>query len=136
MHRHRQHRRLAALAAVSLLACGCGPESRFRDYSTPERAAQSFIEAGRIGDERSLRRSVVTTERDMELSCDYADLGDYALSLDSLLEDRAVVLLQTGSLSSPIACRLEADGWKVSLRETLNVMQQQLLPGQRPATPR
>ncbi|MFK7738852.1 MAG: hypothetical protein AB8H80_00915 [Planctomycetota bacterium] len=123
-----------AAAAAALLLTGCGPTSEYHDYSTPERAAKSFVEAGRIGDVGTMRRSVVAAERKMELSCDYKDLGAYSISLDRLVDDSAVVLLQAGPKESPLACRLESDGWKVSLRETLTVMQQSV--DAKPAAPR
>lgn len=120
-----------------LLALGaCGPRSRFHDYSTPERAAQCFVEAGRVGDLDAVRASVVTAERDQHLQCDYSDLGPYKLVRDRDLDrDHAVVVLQSGTVSSPLACVREADGWKVSIHGSLALLRQ-LLREQLAAAPR
>lgn len=115
-------------ATISTLAlCACGPKSKFQDYTTPERAARSYIEAGRVGDDAAMRRSVVAAERDLEQRADYEDLADYSLQLDRLIDDqRAVVLLVTGPLQTPIACQKEGGEWKVSIQGTLACMQQML----------
>ena len=53
------------IAITTLLAlCACGPKSKFQDYTTPERAARSYIEAGRVGDDGAMRRSVVAADLD------------------------------------------------------------------------
>lgn len=115
------------ITACCLALAACGPRSQFHDYSTPERAARSFIEAGRVGDTASVRESVTASERDGELHIDYGDIGDYSLTLDSLIDDeRAVVILQTGTVSSPVACVSEGGQWKVTIRGTLKCMQNAL----------
>lgn len=112
------------IAACGLLLAACGPKSTFHDYSTPERATRSFLEAGRVGDTASVRESVVAAERDVELKVDYADIGDYSLMLDSLIDDeRAVVIMKTGPVSSPIVCLSENGEWKVTILGTLKCMQ-------------
>ena len=121
----------------TLFAClafaACGPTSRFHDYSTPERAAQCFVEAGRIGDLASVRRSVVAAERDQELECDYRELGTYKLVRDRELDrDHVVVVLQSGTVGSPLACVREADGWKVTIHGSLALLRQ-MLAAQPPA---
>jgi len=116
--------------AMTILSClaltACGPKSQFHDYTTPERAARSFIEAGRVGDTGSVRQSVVASERDTCGKVDYRDIGDYSITLDSLIEgERAVVILGSGTVQAPIACRMEQGEWKVTIRGTLECMQQQ-----------
>lgn len=118
-------RSMMILSCLALSACG--PRSKFHDYTTPERAARCFIEAGRIGDSDSARQSVVADERDSCGSVDYHDIGEYSITLDSLMEDEsAVVILQSGKTKAPIACRMEEGQWKVSIRGTLDCMQQQV----------
>lgn len=112
------------IAACCLALAACGPRSQFHDYSTPERAARSFIEAGRVGDTQSARQSVAAAERNGDLHIDYGDIGDYSLTLDRLITDeRAVVILKTGPVSSPVACVSEDGQWKVTIRGTLKCMQ-------------
>ena len=109
-----------------LFYAACNPKSRFCDYTTPEHAVRSFVESGRVGDMAGARAAVVASERDRELHCDYRDIGDYSLRLAHTDGgSRAVVLLVVGPIQSPIACRREPDGWKVSLRDTIAGMQQQ-----------
>lgn len=128
-------RRLRTVASLLSLAA-CGPHSRFQDRSTPERAAQCFVEAGRIGDLASVRASVVAAERDEHPQCDYSDLGPYKLVRDRDLDgEHVVVVLQAGTVSSPLACVREADGWKVSIRGSLALLRQ-LLREQLAAAPR
>ena len=111
--------------AGCLLLAACGPNSTFHDYTSPERAARSFLEAGRIGDSRSVRESVVAAERDSVGYVDYASIGDYTLTLDALSDaQRAVVLLRTGQVTAPLACIKEGASWKVSITATLRCMQQ------------
>ncbi|MFT4515114.1 MAG: hypothetical protein ACI89X_003969 [Planctomycetota bacterium] len=115
-------RSMMILSCLALTACG--PKSKFHDYTTPERAARSFIEAGRVGDSGSVRQSVVAKERDSCGSVDYKDIGEYSITLASLMEDdSAVVTLQSGTLKAPIACRMEKGEWKVTIRGTLDCMQ-------------
>lgn len=117
----------STIAACGLLLAACGPKSTFHDYSTPERATRSFLEAGRVGDSASIRESVVAAERDTDLHIDYGDLGDYSLMLDSLIDDKsAVVIMQTGPVRSPVVCLVEAGEWKVTIRGTLKRMQKAL----------
>ena len=93
------------LATVTVLFAACSPKSRFKDYTTPERAARSFVEAGRVGDMESFRESVVAAERGQNLTCDDEDLGDYELMLDRRIgDDRAIVMMQLGPVQSPLAC--------------------------------
>jgi len=115
------------IAACGLLLAACGPKSTFHDYSTPERATRSFLEAGRVGDSASVRESVVAAERDADLHIDYGDLGDYSLMLDSLIDgESAVVILKTGPVRSPVVCLAERGEWKVTIRGTLKCMQDAL----------
>lgn len=116
--------RRSTMIFCCLAFTACGPKSKFHDYTTPERAARSFIEAGRLGDSSSVRQSVVADERDSCGSVDYNDIGEYSITLDSLIDDeRAVVILQSGKTKAPIACRMEEDEWKVTIRGTLECMQ-------------
>lgn len=121
-----------------LLLAGCGPRSSFRDYSTPVHAVHSFVEAGRVGDISSLRSAIVQDERDGNVACDWRDLGPYELRiLRTDGEGAATVGLRTGTIETPIACRKESDGWKVSLVGTLARMQRPTrAPGATPAAPR
>ena len=117
----------ANIAACCLALAACGPKSQYHDYSTPERAARSFIEAGRVGDTASARQSVVKAERSGDLHIDYGDIGDYSLTLERLIHDeQAVVILKTGSVSSPVACLAEDGEWKVTIRGTLKCMRDAL----------
>tara|TARA_R110002072_G_scaffold241027_4_gene399613 strand:- start:38580 stop:38969 length:390 start_codon:yes stop_codon:yes gene_type:complete len=118
-------RSIMTLSCLALSACG--PKSNFHDYTTPERAARSFIEAGRVGDTSSVRQSVVAAERESCGNVDYKDLGEYSITLDRLIEgERAVVIMASGKLQTPLACRMEQGEWKVSIRGTLECMQKQM----------
>lgn len=118
-------RPMMILGCLALAACG--PKSKFHDYTTPERAVRSFIEAGRVGDEGSIRQSLVAAEQDACSNVDYKDIGEYTLVLDRLLEgERAVVLLETGGVKAPVACVMESGEWKVTIHGTLACMQQQM----------
>ena len=117
-------RPMMILSCLALTACG--PKSKFHDYTTPERAARSFIEAGRVGDAGSIRQSIVADERESCGNVDYKDVDDYSITLDSLIDgESAVVIWQSGVLETPIACRMENGEWKVTLHGTLECMQKQ-----------
>ena len=112
-------------AAGCLAVAGCAPRSQYHDYSTPERAARSFIEAGRVGDDASARQSVARAEQDGDLHIDYGDIGEYSLTLERLIHGQhAVVILRTGDIRSPVACVSEEGQWKVTIEGTLACMQE------------
>lgn len=117
--------RLLLCLAVGLTATACGPRSPYNDYTSPERAARSFVEAGRVGDCASVRSALVAAEQNDQLHIDYRDLGKYSLRVDSVTSDQsAVVVLQAGAIRSPLACRKEGQAWKVSIRDSLRCMQE------------
>jgi len=121
--------RTLAVAALATLLAGCGrsAKSSFHDLSTPENAARSFLEAGRVGDMDSLRASVVAAERKQELHCDYGELERYELRLDRHLDDEhAVVMLAVGPVESPFAVQREQGEWRVTIHGSLQLMQSML----------
>lgn len=113
-----------SLTACCLALAACGPRSEYHDYSTPERAARSFIEAGRVGDTYSARQAIARGERDGDLHIDYGGIGDYSLTLERLIHgEEAVVILTTGNVRSPIACVAEGKEWKVTIEGTMEWLQ-------------
>ena len=119
--------RQSILATCCLLLAACAPKSHCHDYSSPERAARSFLEAGRVGDTDSVRQAVIAAERDSVGHVDYQSIGEYSLTLDRLVDERnAIVTLQTGPIRSPLACIMESGAWKVTIKGTLSCMQEQL----------
>ena len=118
--------RRATIACCTLLAACGGPRAE-RDYTTPERAAWSFVEAGRIGDLDGVREALVAAERGQDVHCDYSDLGAYELVRDRELdEDHVVVVLQTGRVRVPLACVSEGGRWGVSIHASLALLRQML----------
>lgn len=116
---------LACGLAGCLALAGCRQASTCNDYTTPQQAARSFLEAGRMGDKASVRAAVVAAERDSVGHVDYQNIGDYTLTFDRWTDDRhAVVMMQTGPLRSPIVCAKEGSSWKVTIQGTLQCMQQ------------
>jgi hypothetical protein len=116
-------RSITVLSCLALTACG--PKSKFHDYTSPALAARSFIEASRLGDLDSVRQSIVADERNSCGNVDYMDIGDYSITLDHLIENEsAVVILQSGTAKAPFACRMELGLWKVSIRGSLECMQE------------
>jgi hypothetical protein len=116
---------LACGLAGCLAFSGCRQASTCHDYTTPQQAARSFLEAGRMGDKASVRAAVVAAERDSVGHVDYQTIGDYTLTLDHWIDDRhAVVRMQIGPIHAPIACTKEASSWKVTVQGTLQCMRQ------------
>ena len=113
----------------------CYPKSPDYDYSTPEGAVRSFLEAGRVGDSRSVRESVIAAERKLDLHIDYRDIGEYSLASNKRIDNQsAVVMLRTGTVQSPLACVKEQGAWRVSIRGSLACMKQ-MRQGPPAATP-
>lgn len=83
-----------------------------------------FIDAGRSGDTETARSCLVRAEQRRAHPLDYRDLGPYRLAAARPLGDgRAVVTLHCGEVQTPMVAVLEAGAWKVSLRQSLQQMQ-------------
>ena len=129
--------KLATSILFLLIWAACACKKPPQDFSSALGAARSFVEAGRLGDIDAVREALVQAERGQQITCDYSQLqeGDYQLVFDSEFDDdHAVVLLQCGPISSPLACVREQGAWKVTLHGSLALMRQQVA-GLQPAAP-